>query len=106
MPYRFAVKKPLMVVIVTVRDRRDGAIDYQEGRDPAYGRRMTMPRSNSDCDIVETLRTCQDGADQWGHTTRLENGTPRYWCRIGVKVAGDSDRLASMVGHLNARRVR
>jgi hypothetical protein len=56
--------------------------------------------------IVEALRTCPAGGDQWGHTTRLEDGTPRYWCRVGVKAAADADRLAGMFAHLGARRVR
>jgi hypothetical protein len=46
------------------------------------------------------------GAEVWSHRTRLTDGTPQDWRRVGTKTPEDADRIAALFSHLQARRVR
>jgi hypothetical protein len=56
--------------------------------------------------ISEAAQACAGGAEMWGHMTRMPNGDPRRWERIGTKLSEDADRFTEMFGRIGAKRVR
>jgi hypothetical protein len=56
--------------------------------------------------ICHVVLACPGGADHWGFRSRLPDGTPEDWARIGAKLAADADAFAAQFAYLNARRVR
>jgi hypothetical protein len=46
------------------------------------------------------------GGEQWGHRTKLDDGKPQYWCRMGARTETDAASFVRQFSHLGARRIR
>jgi hypothetical protein len=57
-------------------------------------------------DIHDAAKACPGGAEAWGFGTRLEDGTPLRWMRVGTMTPDDADAIAERLTGIGARRVR
>jgi hypothetical protein len=45
--------------------------------------------------IHAAAMACHRGAEAWGYDTRLEDGTPQRWLRVGAMTPDDAEAIAA-----------